>query len=143
MGGHNFEYMTDEDPFLRFLGLIKELKGFHKVFLQPGQSQTVTIQLNQRSFAYFNTNTRARTPCQGPTMSWWAFIAEHAAGRDGYATKTVKHEPIKSATVCLRCGELAHKPPVGRRRRHIVSYSAHHCAGDQHLRRKKLRELLL
>jgi beta-glucosidase len=37
---------------------IKELKGFQKVFLQPGQSQTVTIQLNQRSFAYFNTNTK-------------------------------------------------------------------------------------
>jgi Fibronectin type III-like domain len=36
---------------------IKELKGFQKVFLQPGQSQTVTIRLNQRSFAYFNANT--------------------------------------------------------------------------------------
>jgi len=34
---------------------IKELKGFEKVFLQPGQSQTITLELNQRSFAYFNT----------------------------------------------------------------------------------------
>lgn len=34
---------------------IKELKGFAKVFLQPGQSQKVTLELNQRSFAYFNT----------------------------------------------------------------------------------------
>jgi beta-glucosidase len=35
---------------------LKELKGFDKVFLQPGQSQTVTIHLNQRSFAFFNTS---------------------------------------------------------------------------------------
>jgi beta-glucosidase len=34
---------------------IKELKGFQKVFLQPGESQLVTVQLDQRSFAYFNT----------------------------------------------------------------------------------------
>jgi beta-glucosidase len=35
---------------------IRELKGFQKISLQPGQSQTVTLQLNQRSFAYWNTN---------------------------------------------------------------------------------------
>jgi beta-glucosidase len=35
---------------------LKELKGFDKVYLQPGQSQTITLQLNQRSFAFFNTN---------------------------------------------------------------------------------------
>jgi beta-glucosidase len=33
---------------------IRELKGFQKIFLQPGQSQKVTLKLNQRSFAYFN-----------------------------------------------------------------------------------------
>jgi beta-glucosidase len=36
---------------------IKELKGFAKVYLQPGQSKTVTLELSQRSFAYFNTTT--------------------------------------------------------------------------------------
>ena len=34
---------------------IKELKGFEKVNLNPGQSTTVTLSLDQRSFAYFNT----------------------------------------------------------------------------------------
>jgi beta-glucosidase len=34
---------------------IKELKGFQKVFLEPGESQLVTLELDQRSFAYFNT----------------------------------------------------------------------------------------
>jgi beta-glucosidase len=35
---------------------IKELKGFAKVSLKPHQSETVTLTLNQRSFAYFNTD---------------------------------------------------------------------------------------
>ena len=34
---------------------IKELKGFQKVFLQPGASQKVSLELDQRSVAYFNT----------------------------------------------------------------------------------------
>jgi len=33
---------------------IKELKGFEKVFLQKGESRTVKISLDTRSFAYYN-----------------------------------------------------------------------------------------
>ncbi|HEY0791135.1 MAG TPA: glycoside hydrolase family 3 C-terminal domain-containing protein [Chthoniobacterales bacterium] len=33
---------------------IKELKGFEKVYLEPGQAKTVTIRLNRRPFAYFD-----------------------------------------------------------------------------------------
>jgi beta-glucosidase len=36
---------------------IRELKGFQKVVLNPGQSKTVTLQLDQRSFAYWNTTS--------------------------------------------------------------------------------------
>lgn len=32
----------------------KELKGFQKVFLQPGQSKTITIELNEGAFQYYN-----------------------------------------------------------------------------------------
>jgi beta-glucosidase len=35
---------------------IKELKGFKKVFLEPGDSRRVTLELDQRSFAFFKTN---------------------------------------------------------------------------------------
>ena len=34
---------------------IKELKGFKKVLLQPGESKRVTLELDQRSFAFFDT----------------------------------------------------------------------------------------
>jgi len=36
----------------------KELKGFEKVFLQPGESRTVTFKLDGRSFAFYNTKTK-------------------------------------------------------------------------------------
>ncbi len=36
---------------------IKELKGYKKVFLKPGESKRVTIELNDRSLAYFDTKT--------------------------------------------------------------------------------------
>jgi len=48
-------YVGQENP--KISRPIKELKGFEKVYLQPGQSKTVTLELNQRSFAYFNTAT--------------------------------------------------------------------------------------
>ncbi|MGE8205474.1 glycoside hydrolase family 3 C-terminal domain-containing protein [Heyndrickxia sp. NPDC080065] len=36
----------------------KELKGFEKVELQPGEERTVTFTLNKRSFAYYNVELK-------------------------------------------------------------------------------------
>jgi beta-glucosidase len=33
----------------------KELKGFEKVFLEPGETKTVSFILNRRTFSYYNT----------------------------------------------------------------------------------------
>jgi beta-glucosidase len=49
-------YVGQQNPSLA--PPIKELKGFQKVFLQPGASQKVTLELDQRSVAYFNTTIR-------------------------------------------------------------------------------------
>ena len=35
----------------------KELKGFEKIFLKPGESKTVKFKLDDRSFAFYNTKT--------------------------------------------------------------------------------------
>lgn len=35
----------------------KELKGFEKVFLEPGEEKTVKLTLDRRAFAFFNVNT--------------------------------------------------------------------------------------
>ena len=37
----------------------KQLKGFTKVFVQPGQSQTVTLSLDKRAFSYWNAKKHA------------------------------------------------------------------------------------
>ncbi len=34
---------------------VKELKGFAKVFLNPGEKKTVTMELCARDFAYYET----------------------------------------------------------------------------------------
>jgi beta-glucosidase len=46
-------YVGEKNPPV--LRPIKELKGFQKVFLWPGQSRRVTLELDQRSFAFFDT----------------------------------------------------------------------------------------
>ena len=46
-------YVSQDDPSV--VRPIKELKGFKKVEIQPGETKTVTIELDASSFAYFNT----------------------------------------------------------------------------------------
>ncbi|MCR5585172.1 MAG: glycoside hydrolase family 3 C-terminal domain-containing protein [Lachnospiraceae bacterium] len=36
---------------------VRELKGFDKVMLEPGESKVVEFELDERAFAYFNTET--------------------------------------------------------------------------------------
>ena len=45
-------YVHEEKPVLPRPD--KELKGFNKVFLAPGEQKTVSIQLNEDAFKYFN-----------------------------------------------------------------------------------------
>jgi beta-glucosidase len=37
---------------------LKELKGFQRVELKPGQSKTVTFQLNKQHFSFWNPETK-------------------------------------------------------------------------------------
>lgn len=46
-------YISAEDSCV--VRPVKELKGFEKIHLEPGESKIVEFTLNKRSFAYFNT----------------------------------------------------------------------------------------
>ena len=46
-------YVTDEECSL--VRPLKELKGFEKVFLKPGQTKTVSIRLDDTAFRFYNT----------------------------------------------------------------------------------------
>jgi len=37
---------------------LKELKGFKKVFLQPGENQKISVMLDQNAFAYYDVNKK-------------------------------------------------------------------------------------
>src|SRR5262245_48292417 len=37
---------------------LKELKGFSKVFLKPGEKKTITIPLDERSFAFYDPDKK-------------------------------------------------------------------------------------
>ena len=48
-------YVSPENPAV--FRPVRELKGFAKVFLQPGESRTVSIPLDDNAFRYFNVAT--------------------------------------------------------------------------------------
>lgn len=47
-------YVSPQNP--QIFRPIKELKGFEKVFLKAGEEKEISIQLDSRSFAYYNVN---------------------------------------------------------------------------------------
>ena len=49
-------YLRDPNP--KTDKAVRELKGFTKVFLQPGQSQTVSLPLSSRDFAWCDTQAK-------------------------------------------------------------------------------------
>jgi beta-glucosidase len=55
---------------------VKELKGFAKVNLSPGETKTVTVKLDRRSFSYFDVNQHAWTLAPG---DFDLFVARSAA----------------------------------------------------------------
>ena len=63
---------------------VRELKGFSKVTLQPGESQTVTITLAERAFAFWSTQ-RSRWAVEAGEFE----IAVGTSSRDLGATVTV------------------------------------------------------
>jgi len=55
---------------------VKELKGFAKVNLAPGETKTVTVKLDRRAFSYFDVNQHAWTLAPG---DFDLFVARSAA----------------------------------------------------------------
>ncbi len=45
---------------------VKELKGFARVFLRPGEKKQITLTLNQRSFSYYDVKNKQWTAEPGP-----------------------------------------------------------------------------
>ena len=55
MAGHEVVQLYVSAPESRVFRPVRELKGFEKVFLKPGETKTVSMTLDSRSFAYWDS----------------------------------------------------------------------------------------
>ncbi|MHC1770592.1 MAG: glycoside hydrolase family 3 C-terminal domain-containing protein [Flexilinea sp.] len=55
MAGKEIVQLYISKPESRVIRPLKELKGFKKVYLEPGQEKEVSFSLDKRSFSYYNT----------------------------------------------------------------------------------------
>lgn len=72
---------------------VKELKGFAKVFLQPGEEKEVKITLSPRAFAYYNTNQKSWVVEKGEYV-----ISAAASSRDIRLSATVSLDGAEPVT---------------------------------------------
>ncbi|RKD71342.1 beta-glucosidase [Sinobaca qinghaiensis] len=84
---------------------VRELKGFDKVSLQPGETQTVTFQLGRRAFAYWNTEAH----------DWYMESGKHA----------VQIGKSSNDIVCEETVNISAKPYLGNK-----NYNANSTLGE-------------
>ncbi len=58
MAGKEIVQLYIHKPDSKVIRPVKELKGFKKVYLEPGEQKTVTFSLDKRSFAYYHSNIK-------------------------------------------------------------------------------------
>lgn len=104
-------YIRDVNPCV--FKADKELKGFEKVFLKAGESKTVTLQLDKRSFAFYNT----------VTSDWYAPAGKYeiligASSRNIRLSKQIdvdfkETQPIPDyATICPQYYDIANSETI-------------------------------
>jgi beta-glucosidase len=67
---------------------LKELKGFKKVFLQPGEKQKVSVALDQNAFAHYDPDKKAWVADKGAYK-----ILVGSSSRDLPARRQIQTEP--------------------------------------------------
>lgn len=79
-----------QDVVSRVIRPVKELKGFEKVALEPGESKTVTFTLSKRAWAYYDTEAQGWYTEEGEFR-----ILIGASSRDIRLTETVYVTPVE------------------------------------------------
>ena len=97
----------------------KELKGFEKVFLEPGETKTVTMELNKRSFAWYNTELH----------DWFAASGDYeilvgASSRDIRLTETLHLNSSQRLTMHVHMnttlGDLLRNPETAEAAKKLI-----------------------
>ena len=79
---------------------VRELKGFQKIFLQPGEGQTVTFQLDDRAFALWQDGWKIPAGTYGVEVGGLAISIQvkKVEGRDSAAAIHAKEAEVVSPT---------------------------------------------
>ena len=59
----------------------KELQGFAKIELKPGEKKRVKVMLNQRALSYYDVNAKEWRAEPGDLRCWWVFIRADRTAR--------------------------------------------------------------
>ena len=87
----------------------KELKGFEKVMLQPGEEKTVTFTLDKRAFAYYNEEIKDWYVEDGEFEILVGGSSQHTPLRTTITVKST--QPIKKVyTINSTLGEIMENP---------------------------------
>ncbi len=62
----------------------KELKGFRKVYLKPGETKTVTMTIDRRAVSYFNPDTKEWTAESGEFEALIGTSSRDIAGKESF-----------------------------------------------------------
>jgi beta-glucosidase len=73
----------------------KELKGFEKVMLQPGETKHVSVDLDSRAFAYYDVEAKKWSIAPG---KFSVLVGDSSASLDLKGTVDVSQSPANSAT---------------------------------------------
>jgi len=100
---------------------VKELKGFEKIYLEPGEEKTVTFSLGKRSFAYYDTTIHDWFVESGVYRVMAASSAEDIRLEESVyieSTERITHTYTRYSTL----GELMDDPDQKRIYEEIIGY---------------------
>ncbi|MGH9405280.1 MAG: glycoside hydrolase family 3 C-terminal domain-containing protein [Terriglobia bacterium] len=75
------------DPSAKAPRPVRELKGFERVFLNPGEAREVTFNLNRRSLAYWDTGTKGWKVDPGKFMVYAGDSSENVPLRAAFTVR--------------------------------------------------------
>ncbi|MDT3428413.1 beta-glucosidase [Paenibacillus forsythiae] len=117
------------DPDCELVRPDRELKGFAKVELSPGETQTVTMQLEKRDFSYYHPAAGGWTADSGDFV-----LSIGASSRDIRLSMRVHIEFTGKTEITLDANSLLKQWLKTERGLQAVRYLAEHVAEDENLK---------
>lgn len=102
-------YVADKESTV--IRPLKELKGFEKVLLQPGETKTVTMTLDWRAFAYYEPKMKDWNVETGEFEILIGKSSEEIVLTETVVVKGTKKMPVNN-TVNTTFGDLPNTPQV-------------------------------